>query len=226
MDIGNYTIRQVQMSSKGTICLTDTGKVLLAGELSQKSGEGFEVIGDLCLEQISSHSTGRHWLGLDKFGKIWAAGDNSEGQCGRNVSQNRIDKPVKVENLPEMCAISAGFDYSLAASRTGKVFGWGNSTGARLTSNCTGVRSVEPVPIIIDDYITQISAGSQRAVSFALSLSGTVYCWGDGSCEKLGEIRKSDHVIQETPMKMANFECRISKIVSGAGFCAALSDEG
>lgn len=39
-------------------------------------------------------------------------------------------------------------------------------------------------------------------------------------------IRKTELVIQETPMKMNNFDAQISKIVTGAGFCAALTYEG
>ena len=161
MEIGKSTIKQVQMSSKGTLFLTDTGDLLLAGDMSQKSDENFEKVKGLCLEKISAHSTGRHWLGIDKFGQIWAAGDNSEGQCGQPVAQNRIHEPVRIQNLPAIIEISAGFDYSLAVSQTGKVFGWGNASGARLTAKIASPRTIEPVLIEIDDFISHVSAGSQ-----------------------------------------------------------------
>lgn len=56
--------------------------------------------------------------------------------------------------------------------------------------------------------------------------SGVVYGWGDGTNEKLGEVRKPNENIQITPKIIVQLDVPITKICSGAGFCAGLTTEG
>ena len=231
LEFAHARIKQVQMSSKGTLVLSDAGDVFVSGDLSpRQDGDGStRIVSGKCFDQISAHSTGKHWAAIDKWGDAWACGDNTDGQCAQPLHL-RITNPVRVVGTKSpLINISAGHDYTLACDRDGNVCGWGCSVNGRLGLGelCNDdTHFVSPVYIEIDDFVTQVAAGSQKAVTLALTLSGVVYCWGDGTNEKLGNIRKPTDLIQRTPIRMISLTTPITKIVSGAGFCAALTHSG
>ena len=214
------------MSSKGTLILTDTGNIIITGDLCPKQDEDgpIRTVNGKCFQKISSHPTGNHWAAIDKWGNAWTCGDNNDGQCAHPINI-RVTNPIKVSNLKSpLIDISAGHDYTLSCDIDGNVCGWGSSANGRL-GNAEIAHFTDPVYIQVSDFIVQVAAGSQKAVSLALSISGIVYCWGDGNDEKLGETRKSPNLFQLTPIKI-NLSTPIGKIVSGAGFCAALTTDG
>ena len=77
-----------------------------------------------------SAAHGRHALALKRDGTVWAWGENSCGELG--VENNPNDsypfqkEAVQVEGLRNIRAVAAGYRYSLALRRDGKVWSWGH----------------------------------------------------------------------------------------------------
>ena len=59
--------------------------------------------GDLNLLQVNAG--GRHTLALGADNRLWAFGDNSEGQLGRDSQQECSSHPVLVQGLPDSAVV-------------------------------------------------------------------------------------------------------------------------
>ena len=122
--ISQMEIKDVQMSSKGTIILNKSGIVSIIGDLAPKpaTANGSEIrtiTAGVGFIAISTHCTGRHWLGLDRLNRVWS--------CDASTNEIR-----QIPNLNDVIDISAGYEYSLALDRRGRVFGWGNNKNYRV----------------------------------------------------------------------------------------------
>ena len=98
-----------------------------------------------------------HSLALDHLGRLYAWGDNSQGEGEILLAQQGAGYK----------AVAAGTNYSLAINSRGKVEGWGSDRFG-LTQPPASVNSLT---------ITAISAGS--SVALALDSTGRVHAWGD-----------------------------------------------
>ena len=81
------------------------------------------------LPEVVSIAVGSsHRLALSEDGEVWSWGDwNLDGQLGTGDKEARI-KPVKVEGLPKIAAISAGSWHSMALDTDGNIWVWGSQT--------------------------------------------------------------------------------------------------
>lgn len=90
-----------------------------------------------------------------KEGKVIAWGSNAWGQCS-----------VPAEARTGVSMVSAGFDHSLALTRTGKVIAWGGNQ-----------RGQANVPLQATADIVSVAAAAYY--SLALTATGQVIAWGD-----------------------------------------------
>ena len=74
------------------------------------------------ITSIYSHSLSS--LFLDDEGFVWSYGSNVFGELGLGDKVERRDKPVKIENLPFITAVSGGFEHSLFLDIEGDVWTW------------------------------------------------------------------------------------------------------
>lgn len=77
----------------------------------------------------------RHCLMLTRESKLFACGDNSEGQCGLEVgrSYNPVEVPLKVIiNKGHVDRIFSGEAHSGFLTSDGELFCWGDNTAGRL----------------------------------------------------------------------------------------------
>jgi alpha-tubulin suppressor-like RCC1 family protein len=136
-----------------------------------------------------------HTLALSTMGKVYAWGDNIQGQLGNGSDTDTYITPVAVNTTgvlsgKSMTAISAGFWTSLALASDANVYAWGVSTG-------TGYTGSHNVPVAVDrsgslngKSIVAISAGDE--FSTVLSCDGKVYSWGDNTYGQLGNNTTTD----------------------------------
>src|SRR5437868_1050485 len=70
-----------------------------------------------------------HSLALDRYGTVWAWGNNPYGQLGNGTftgdPYDAIAIPAPVINLSNIVAIAAGGNHSLALRSDGTVWAWG-----------------------------------------------------------------------------------------------------
>lgn len=150
------------------------------GQLANYSTSGFSSEIDLP-EQIVQVAAGfDHTLALGESGAIYAWGDNTYGQVGIDSAKGIVSGPQRVEGLPQIKEISAGFRHSLALDENGNLWVWGNNIAGQLG---TGDRSDlrRPTPVELPDKAVGIAAGHR--FSLVTLENGKVYGWG-AKCAK------------------------------------------
>ena len=130
-------------------------------------------------------------LALTSSGQVYAWGNNRSGQLGNGTQSNMSSVtnavvPGPVLGLTDVVQVSAGYDFALAVTSSGKVYAWGSNQYGQLglgDSVSTGVwKTPVQIPELTD--VVQVSAGWYA--SFALTSSGKVYAWGRNTYGQLG----------------------------------------
>lgn len=145
---------------------------------------------------IAVAAGGRHSLALDDQGRVYAWGDNSQGQLGDGTRITRRT-PGQVPNIVNVQAIAAGFEFSLALLNDGTVWAWGDNEFGQLGDG-TGADSSVPVLVINRNpapnnvvRATAIAAGQHHAIALGapggtINLGG-VFAWGRNQLLQLAE---------------------------------------
>lgn len=141
---------------------------------------------------------------VDEGGVVWGWGANSTGQTGtgfRTADDREVNIPKKVIGLSmaelgeNVIQIAGGDDHTLFLTNEGRVFACGMSIGGQLglADDDEAFRGRtfpdfldKPALVTFpeDDFIVQISAGTRT--SMAISETGVLYMWGEGSQSELG----------------------------------------
>ncbi|TKS73024.1 putative E3 ubiquitin-protein ligase HERC6 [Collichthys lucidus] len=120
--------------------------------------------------------------------------------------------------------VSCGSRHSVALTKDGQVYTWGQNSRGQLGLETSGldvktpqhVRSVSAVPVV------HIAAGGEQ--SFAVSFSGCVFAWGWNDCGQLGLGDRTD---RRTPTSVLCLNAKKSVHVScGENHTAVLTKDG
>ncbi|KAK5584460.1 hypothetical protein RB653_006071 [Dictyostelium firmibasis] len=133
---------------------------------------------------------------LTDTGAVYSSGLCSYGKTGQKNKRD-ILIPTQIKSLENkrIKSISCGSHHSLALDDLGLVYSWGNGSNGRLglEAHILGEKKIVSTPTLIsmipttnilDQVITQISAGSDN--SFLIASNGSVYSFGSAISEKLG----------------------------------------
>jgi alpha-tubulin suppressor-like RCC1 family protein len=166
----------------------------------------------------------RHSLALDTDGKVYAWGDNLQGQVGVNTNRSVIRTPTRVTNALaalRIKAVAAGAEHSLVLAEDGKVYSWGRGNGGALGYTALGaVRA--PRQITNLSSIRQIAAGDKHSLFLN---AGKVYACGDNSLGQLG--LPSSVLFTNTPVEIPfPGGVTIRKLVAGLDRCLAIAEDG
>eukprot|EP00403_Amphidinium_massartii_P034638 CAMPEP_0178443782 /NCGR_PEP_ID=MMETSP0689_2-20121128/39101_1 /TAXON_ID=160604 /ORGANISM="Amphidinium massartii, Strain CS-259" /LENGTH=578 /DNA_ID=CAMNT_0020067857 /DNA_START=46 /DNA_END=1782 /DNA_ORIENTATION=+ len=97
-----------------------------------------------------------HILALTNQGKVYAWGENTQGQLGVNDLQTRYE-PVAVEGLDTVVQILAVDNMSYALTSKGDVFAWGDNKEGCLALEHDNMRVMKPEPMMkIKDEEAQV----------------------------------------------------------------------
>lgn len=152
------------------------------------------VLSGKAITALASSATAAHTLALTSDGKVYAWGENSQGQLGNNTVSPSIAAPVAVDMTgvlsgKTVVAIAAGYQHSLALTSDGGLYAWGSNNSGELGNN-SSVSS--PVPVAVDTTgvlagksIVQIQAG--WTCSAVLDSNGQVFTWGTNTSGSLGD---------------------------------------
>ncbi|MCE9672828.1 RCC1 repeat-containing protein [Myxococcus stipitatus] len=125
-----------------------------------------------------------HALAVDSNGRVWAWGDNSDGQLG-NGSYTGSNTPVQVPGLTGVVAVATGGAHSLALRDDGTVWAWGANSSGQLGDGNTWFGRSTPLPVQGLSRIVAVSAGF--AHSLALRDDGVLFAWGMNNSGQLGD---------------------------------------
>ncbi|XP_069781830.1 probable E3 ubiquitin-protein ligase HERC3 isoform X2 [Narcine bancroftii] len=163
-----------------------------------------------------------HILFLSQNGNVFHSEVKSETSAGTISIMN----PQLFESLcgNNIIQVACGNNHSLALSKDGQVFAWGQNTfgqlglGTRNTISCSPqtLESFSGVPV------AQVVAGGEH--SLALTLSGAVFAWGRNNHGQLGLKDTVDALI---PKYVQLLECKsIIYISCGEEHTAVLTKDG
>ncbi|XP_067850556.1 probable E3 ubiquitin-protein ligase HERC3 [Heptranchias perlo] len=166
-----------------------------------------------------------HILFLSETGNVFHSEVKSKESAAKSKDFS-IVKPQLFKSLSEtnIIQVACGNSHSLALSKDGRLFAWGQNTYGQLglgtedLSQCNPqcVKSLTGVPV------AQITAGGEH--SFAMSLSGTVFGWGRNNHGQLGLNDTED---KHNPNYVKLLECKKTIHVScGEEHTAVLTKDG
>ncbi|MFA7239572.1 MAG: hypothetical protein WC091_05615 [Sulfuricellaceae bacterium] len=174
-----------------TLVLTRSGGALGAGDSSHRELGTADKHNPLPLSVGADQKVwrgaalgGLHTLLLDDAGSAYALGDNGFGQLGATpVAPGGM---VAVPGLPPVAQLAAGGGgaFSLALTRDGEVWAWGDSSAGQLARENTNTPGA-PARIAGLSKVAAVATGSLHGV--ALLEDGTVRAWGDNTLGQLGD---------------------------------------
>ena len=91
--------------------------------------------------------------------------------------------PIRVPDLEDVVAISAGIAHMLALTSDGTLWAWGDNTDGQVGSNSQSVTVTSPVPVMVD--VDAFAAGGQH--SLARTGNGAVWAWGYNAFGQVGD---------------------------------------
>lgn len=135
-----------------------------------------------------------HNLLLTSERRLFAWGNNEKGAVGDGTTTNAllpVDITAQFVLDPEeyINRITAGANFSIAVTNTGRILTWGYNHVGQLATGDT-VDSLVPVDVTanfalpVDDQIVLIDAGESHAI--VRTMYGNVFTWGAGNFGQLG----------------------------------------
>jgi alpha-tubulin suppressor-like RCC1 family protein len=146
-------------------------------------------------------------LAIDKDGSIWAWGRNSYNQLGLGrVGSGAQASAVKVAEMKDVIAVTAGTHHTIALKNDGTVWGWGHNAVGQLGdgNKITQKPFSTMIPVQTQNLkdIIAVEAGA-KDYTLALKKDGTVWTWGSNTYGNIGDGTTTDRLI---PTKLTGFD--------------------
>jgi len=170
------------------------------------------------LQGVAAVAAGwHHTVAVDNNGKVWAWGNNYDGQLGDGThgSENNRYTPVQVvmelggDPLAGVAAVAAGGGHTIALKGDGTVWTWGDNGSGQLGDG-TNVDRYTPVQVIDEEDTTgfltgvaAVAAGGGHTI--ALKENGTVWTWGYNYYGQLGDGTHGYGTGKATPVQAGLF---------------------
>ncbi|MBN9393395.1 MAG: hypothetical protein J0I20_35520 [Chloroflexi bacterium] len=133
-----------------------------------------------------------HSLALGNDGKLYAWGQNDDGQLGDGTNNNS-PTPVEVA-LPagvQVAAIATEGFTSLALASDGKLYSWGANYYGQVGDG-TNTSSNEPVEVHLPVGVSATTIAAGYFHNMAIGSDGKLYAWGSNDYGKLGDGTTND----------------------------------
>uniref|UniRef100_A0A4W3IDD3 Uncharacterized protein n=1 Tax=Callorhinchus milii TaxID=7868 RepID=A0A4W3IDD3_CALMI len=169
-----------------------------------------------------------HTLAICEKGNVFAWGAGTYGQLGDGNCEVSFLLPYREINsfgVP-IQQVACGHYHSLALCEDGALYSWGQNSYGQLGLGGMFYSQLSPnlVASLSGIPLAQIAAGG--AHSFALSLSGAVFSWGNNNCGQLGlsNTEKTFTPRSVTPLKRLSLN--VTYIACGGEHTALLTKDG
>ncbi|XP_072112577.1 probable E3 ubiquitin-protein ligase HERC4 [Mobula birostris] len=173
----------------------------------------FSVLAEKCVVQVACGKS--HSLALCKDGRVFAWGQNSQGQLGLGKFVESTQSPQCVTTLARipLAHIAAGRVHTIVVSLSGAVFGWGGNCHGQLGLNDVKVR-YQPARVQLLQFkrVIYVSCGAHHTA--VLNKDGLVFTFGAGNYGQLGHSSTTN----ELEPRLLNVLCgiKVSQIACGS----------
>jgi alpha-tubulin suppressor-like RCC1 family protein len=188
------TITQVRTGCTDTVALTSAGQVYAWGQNNKgQLGDGttatrttpVRVQLPAGVKATAVRAGCRDNLALTSKGRVYAWGNNANGELGDGTHHNRHKPvPVKLPTGATVKAISAGCDHALAITSSGGLLAWGYN-GAGQVGDGTMKSRAKPVHVKLPTGATTTIVAAGCSHSIALTSAG-LFGWGLNTNGQLG----------------------------------------
>jgi alpha-tubulin suppressor-like RCC1 family protein len=169
----------------------------------------------------------KHIIALNNLGVVYSWGLNNYGQLGFGKRDNDYEEIASIDYFKNrkiaIKKICCGANHSLALSKSGHVFAWGDNEFGQIGNGKD--KKPQSEPILLDGFenenILAISCGGQH--SLAITQSGCVFSWGSN---EFGQLGLEGYEMTNKPQKIVAIRDLIKKITCGAKHSLLLSREG
>ncbi|MGO4540048.1 RCC1 domain-containing protein [Paenibacillus sp. 2TAB19] len=166
-----------------------------------------------------SSGPGLHTLAVGNDGKLWAWGNNEDGQLGDGTTDQRLT-PVEVAGLPPIVQAAVGGFFSMALDSDGQVWSWGWNKQGQLGDGTADQNRLIPMPITGLSNIVAVSAGYNHAL--ALDENGDVWAWGQNTNGAVGD---GTYTERRTPVKVVSLD-NVASISAGFFHNLVIKNDG
>ena len=151
-------------------------------------------------------------------GELYTWGAGRDFALGHGDRNNRL-LPTKVEALAgeKVIKVACGKNFTVALTASGNVYTWGNNDLGQLGITKVDRCKETPTRITSLSNIVDVVAGDLHVL--ALTRSGEVFSWGNGSDGQLGH---SNNANQFSPKQIQGIP-QIAKLACGGGHSAFLT---
>lgn len=255
--LANSSVRSLTMSSSSFTALCEDSKTLYFGMSRERimRGENICILPPRLFnhlpssnEKIANISRGMsHVVILTDEGRLYSTGINSRGELGQGtINEEPVFSMHRVVGLSgeTMVGVCCGQRSSLAWTKDGKLFSWGDAPLLRMWTPETDWidgpfdhlahtdeaeaerenRDIAPVPKRVQglEGVKVIRAWTNLTMSAALSDTGDLYTWGDHHCA--GHDTKNLNV--QYPQRIEVLSGRVAEAAVGTSFVIARDLDG
>ncbi|MBH1970664.1 hypothetical protein FK216_06885 [Moraxellaceae bacterium AER2_44_116] len=195
-----------------------------------QSRENPQVIPNMT-DFIEVASGSEHVLALRKDGTVWSWGSNEKGALGYKddgVSYGPPNEirfrphqltPKQIPNLKNIISIAAGYSFSLALDKQGRVWGWGSESYI-LKNVFDKTTQKEPKIVYEDKNIAKIVADRSAETSIIFN-DGTAIIFPVGSSEMFDDVKEGT-LLKDYRIYRVPFNDVVDVSMGGAGSLYAL----
>ena len=139
---------------------------------------------------------------LDSKSKIFAVGDNVNGELGLGNTTSTGGAALEITLPGVLTHIAGGFAHTVARLADGSVYTWGDNSFGQLG---TGGSAASQVPVAVALPHGALAVAATNTASYALLEDGTVYSWGgSGGFGLLGDGSKNSSSNSPAPVTAVN----------------------
>ena len=166
-----------------------------------------------------------HTCAVHATGEVSCWGDDSHGELGNGQVIDSSPLPVKVVDIDDAVAVTAGHWHTCVLREGGSISCWGGDHDGQLGNGEIGDESDSAVPVSVLNIsdAEQVSAGGEHTC--AVHTTGEVSCWGDNWRGELGTGESGNEFDSAEPTKVPNIDDAIS-VSSGDWHTCAVHENG
>ena len=232
---------QVAAGDQLSFALCKNGDLYAWGDdTSWQMGDGMNISRmepEKMMEDVAAVAAGnKHVLAIKKDGALYVWGRNRKGalgiadsECDQSDNDGYACQSLAYKLMDDVAAISAGLDYSMAVTKDGTLYAWGDNAEGQLGLASVDSKSAdgEPyqsVPAKVMDNVKTVSCGS-RYQAFAITNDNDLYGWGKNTVGSVGieKVDNEEDGIQTVPVKVMS---DVAQVATGSAHTLALTTEG
>ena len=168
-----------------------------------------------------------HSAALTKEGEVYVWGSNARGQLGDETFGPQVSLPelLRVSNDSRLVGMSCGLWHTVAWTRDGQVYSWGDNTYGQLgVGNNDGRTQPSRVRSLDGVQVRAVASGDFHTV--LLSKNGKLLSWGKNNNGQLGLGAGFRDAFTPKTIPPFSEKSKIVKVAAGYGMSMALTADG